>query len=74
MTPETITLARGSHPEQARCWCCARYGLTTPATQKSHGVGDRASTRNDICGPCASRSATACDRAHVKAGGIERKP
>ena len=48
------------------CWCCARYGLSVPATEKSSGIGERASVENDICGPCSRRSTSACDRVHVQ--------
>jgi hypothetical protein len=50
------------------CWCCRDYGLATPATEKSHGINPRP-TQNDLCGPCANRSPSACKEIHERAGG-----
>jgi hypothetical protein len=37
------------------CWCCAQYGIVTPAVST---VG--------LCRPCGSRSPSACKTAHQK--------
>jgi len=40
------------------CWCCAQYGIVTPAVAN---VG--------LCRPCGGRSPSACKAAHEKETG-----
>ena len=58
ITPEHAASDPGKLAGYGSCWCCAQYGIVTPAVST---VG--------LCRPCGSRSPSACRNAHQKDAG-----